>query len=152
MNLTLSSPVQYVKGIGEKRAQLLKRMGVETVAQLIALYPRAYEDRSVITPVDQMSELGAVYNLILTVGEAPRSVRISGGRQMVSFRAYDDSGVVKIIFFNQIHLKDTFEVGDVYRFRGKISLSGKTPTLTQSILYCLQQDLNFHCYIGTLFF
>ena len=108
MNLTLSSPVQYVKGIGEKRAQLLKRMNVENVAQLLSLYPRAYEDRSVITQVSDINIAGEVYNLMLTVGESPRSVRISGGRQMISFRAYDDSGVIKIIFFNQVHLKDAF--------------------------------------------
>lgn len=130
MNLTPNSPAKYVKGIGEKRAELLKRMGVETAAQLVALYPRAYEDRSIITPVEQINQIGAVYNLMLTVGESPRSVRISGGRQMVSFRAYDDTGVVKIIFFNQPHLKDTFVVGEVYRFRGKITLSGRTATLT----------------------
>ncbi|MBQ9921782.1 MAG: DEAD/DEAH box helicase, partial [Clostridia bacterium] len=130
MNLTLSSPVQYVKGIGEKRAQLLKRMNVENVAQLLSLYPRAYEDRSVITQVSDINIAGEVYNLMLTVGESPRSVRISGGRQMISFRAYDDSGVIKIIFFNQVHLKDAFETGEVYRFRGKVTQSGGSLTLT----------------------
>ncbi len=119
--ITLSSPVQYVKGIGEKRAELLKRLGVETVGQLIALYPRAYEDRSVITPVSEINRTDTVYNLLLTVGEAPRTVRISGGRQMLSFRAYDDTGVVKIIFFNQPHLKDAFAPETVFRFRGKIT-------------------------------
>lgn len=130
MNITLSSPVQYIKGIGEKRAQLLKRMGVETASQLVALYPRAYEDRSVITSVQDMNTAGAVYNLLLTVGETPRGVRISGGRQMVSFRAYDDTGVVKVVFFNQIHLKDAFSAGEVYRFRGKFSVTGGTITMT----------------------
>ncbi|MBE6688629.1 MAG: ATP-dependent DNA helicase RecG [Ruminococcaceae bacterium] len=128
--ITASSPIRYIKGIGEKRAQLLKRMGVETAGQLVTLYPRAYEDRGVITPVDKMNQAGAVYNLLLTVGEIPRGARISGGRQMVSFRAYDETGVVKIVFFNQLHLKDAFEVGDTYRFRGKVSVSGNTFTMT----------------------
>lgn len=129
MKLTLSSPVQYVKGIGEKRAALLKRLGVETVADLVAFYPRAYEDRSVVTPVGEITRPGEVCTLLLTVGEAPRAVRISGGRQMVSFRAYDDSGVVKIIFFNQVHLRDAFEAGAVFRFHGKVTNSNGSPTL-----------------------
>ena len=130
MNITPTSPVKYIKGIGEKRAQLLKRMGVETASQLVALFPRAYEDRGVITNIADMNTAGAVYNLLLTVGENPRGVRISGGRQMVSFRAYDDTGVVKIVFFNQLHLKDAFSTGEVYRFRGKVTVSGSTLTMT----------------------
>ena len=133
MVLTLSSPVQYVKGIGEKRAQLLKRMNIENVAQLLSLYPRAYENRGEITNVGDITVPGEVYNLILTVGERPRAVRISGGRQMISFRAYDDTGVIKIVFFNQVHLKDTFETGNVFRFRGKVTRSSGTTTLTSPV-------------------
>ena len=130
MKLTLSSPVQYVKGIGEKRAALLKKLGVETAGDLVAFYPRAYEDRGVITPLGLANSPDTVYNFILTVGESPRAVRISGGRHIVSFRAYDDTATVKIVFFNQPHLKDTFSTGEVYRFRGKLSASKGAITLT----------------------
>lgn len=130
MYLNLGSSVQYVKGVGEKRSKLLKRLGVETVGDLVAFYPRAYENRGIITPLDQVNQVGKVYNLLLTIGENPHSVRISGGRNMLSFRAYDGSRTIKIVFFNQPHLKDTFQVGDAFRFRGKVTLSGSTLTLT----------------------
>ncbi|MBQ9940788.1 MAG: ATP-dependent DNA helicase RecG [Clostridia bacterium] len=130
MDLTLSSPVKYVKGIGEKRALLLSRMNVETVSGLLSLYPRTYENRGIITNIRDINMSGGTYNLILTVGESPRSARISGGRQMISFRAFDSTGVIKVVFFNQVHLKDTFSTGEVFRFCGKVTVSGRNLTLT----------------------
>ena len=46
--------IRFVKGIGEKRAQLFKkRLGLYTLQDLITYYPRAYEDWSNITRIDE---------------------------------------------------------------------------------------------------
>ena len=42
----LDTPVQYLKGIGPKRAALLAKVGVETIGQLLFFVPRRYLDRS----------------------------------------------------------------------------------------------------------
>ena len=46
----LEKPAQYIKGVGPKRAQLLERLGLETVGDLVGHLPRAWEDRSPTPP------------------------------------------------------------------------------------------------------
>ena len=44
--LSFDTDIRYLKGVGEKRAQLLKRLGVDTVGALLSFYPRSYKDLS----------------------------------------------------------------------------------------------------------
>ena len=48
--------VQYVKGVGEARAKLLKRLHIETVGDLLRHFPRAYEDRTRTVPINEVTE------------------------------------------------------------------------------------------------
>ena len=45
MSLNLDTPVQFIKGVGPKLGDVLRKKGVETVKDLLEWYPRAYEDR-----------------------------------------------------------------------------------------------------------
>ena len=49
--LTASTDIQYLKGVGEKRAVILKSKGIDTVGALLRFYPRAYFDWSDIKPI-----------------------------------------------------------------------------------------------------
>ena len=52
----LTTSIQYLSGVGPKRAELLRReLGVETLSDLIHLYPFRYIDRSGITPIAQIA-------------------------------------------------------------------------------------------------
>ena len=42
--MTLSDPITNLKGVGEKRAKLYKKMGIETVGDLLDRFPRGYID------------------------------------------------------------------------------------------------------------
>ena len=42
----LTTDVRYIKGIGEKKAQALNKLGVFSLYDLISYFPRRYEDRS----------------------------------------------------------------------------------------------------------
>ena len=53
MELSPHSPIQYLKGVGEKRAELFSKLSVFDISDLLSLYPRTYEDLSVITPLEQ---------------------------------------------------------------------------------------------------
>ena len=55
MGLTLSSPLSALRGVGEKKAQLLSKLGPSTVGELLCLYPRDYADRR-ITRVEDTSD------------------------------------------------------------------------------------------------
>ncbi len=50
----LDRPAQYLKGVGPKKARLLKKLGISTIEDLIFLFPRDYEDRRTILPIHRL--------------------------------------------------------------------------------------------------
>ncbi|MBC7895893.1 MAG: ATP-dependent DNA helicase RecG [Cytophagaceae bacterium] len=51
-HLTLVTPIQFVKGVGERRAELLHRIGLHTAGDLLYHVPHRYEDASTIAPIN----------------------------------------------------------------------------------------------------
>ena len=51
LTLNLATPIKYIKGIGEARAEAFYKLGVETVADLLSFYPRGYEERGRIVSI-----------------------------------------------------------------------------------------------------
>ena len=78
--------VQYVKGVGEARAKLLKRLGIETVGDLLHHFPRAYEDRSRVVPIGELTE-GESACVCAEVASPVTSYRGSGGGRSPSLRS-----------------------------------------------------------------
>jgi ATP-dependent DNA helicase RecG len=115
-------PVSSIKGVGKSRAAQLKRLGIETVQDLIYFFPRAYERRGDVKTVATVTE-GEPVSLILTVGSTVQSARLKNRMTISKFKAFDDSGAIEIIFFNSPFVKDVFTVGATFRFFGKISYS-----------------------------
>lgn len=120
--LTESSPVRALPGVGESRAAAFARMGVFTLRDLIRHFPRAYENRGAIRPLAAGLD-GETGAFLLTVGTAPRSAMIRRGMTVTKFRAFDESGTVEVVFFNQSYVKDVFHVGTQFRFFGKLTPS-----------------------------
>jgi ATP-dependent DNA helicase RecG len=119
----LDTPVQYLKGIGPKRAALLAKVGVETIGQLLFFVPRRYLDRSQmmairdLRPGDEATVLGRV----VTAGAR----RLKSYRQVVSCMVRDESGMIEALWFNRPDLQDRFHAnqeillsGEVTRYRG----------------------------------
>lgn len=113
----LATPIQYLKGVGPKRAACLYRLGVETVGDLLFLIPRYYIDRTKLTPIRQLP-IGADITLlgkIIAIGL--KKTRFKG--ELVRIMVRDDTGMVEAIWFNRPDLKKRFKVNQ------KIILSGK---------------------------
>ncbi len=120
----LSAPVTDLPGVGKVRAAALGRLGINNVGDLLTHYPRAYEHRGDIKPLEECI-LGEKQATLLTVGTPPRVARIKRGMSLLKFKAYDGSGVAEITYFNQDYLRDFFEMGGTYRFYGKVEKKGK---------------------------
>ncbi len=126
---TQNTPVTELSGVGKIRAEQLKRLGIETLGDLVYYFPRAYENRgdtrllSECTPDTNAS-------LILTVAGVVRSANIRRGLTISRFRAFDESGSVEITFFNSPYIKDVFTLGAEFRFYGKLTLQKGKPVLT----------------------
>ncbi|MEF2795271.1 MAG: ATP-dependent DNA helicase RecG, partial [Hydrogeniiclostridium sp.] len=116
------TPVTALRGVGEKRAGLFRKLGAPTVGDLLRCYPRAWEDLSCpgtirTAPPDQPFAIRA------TVTRAPSAVRVHGGSTL--YRAFADDGetVFPITFFNNPYVVNLLREGEEYIFYGRVHFS-----------------------------
>lgn len=128
----LNTDVRYLKGIGEKKALALNKLGVFSLYDLISFFPRKYEDRSHICPI-AMTMDGENACIQALVADTPRLNHIRRGMDIVKLRAVDDSGAVDITFFNQPYAKDNLCRGESYNFFGRIDFKGGRRTMVNPV-------------------
>ena len=126
----LHTPIDALSGVGAARKTAYNKMGIYTVEDLLYHFPRAYEHRGDIrmlteARLDAYKNGKARMSTLLTVSTEPRISRIKGRMTLLKFRAFDDSGSCDITFFNQDFLRNTFTIGSVFRFYGRVEVSGK---------------------------
>ena len=119
----LNTDVRYIKGIGEKKAQALNKLGVFSLRDLVSFFPRKYEDRSECKPIALTCD-GESVCVEAMVADTPRLTRVRRGLDLVKLRAVDDSGVLDITYFNMPYAKDNLHRGESYVFYGKVEANG----------------------------
>lgn len=117
----LSMPVQYVKGVGPKRASKLRRLNIESVEDLLYYFPRSYEDRRSIKKIMQCNN-GEKVNLKVTVIGGARVIRPRKSLSIVKIPIRDSSGIGYMIWFNQDYMADNFQMGESLLINGKIKI------------------------------
>lgn len=115
-----TKPLTQIKGVGETRARLYKKLGVGSVGALLRFYPRSYEDLSRPVPIAE-APLGVPCALQVTLLSSPSETRVKGGLLLTKTQAADDSGVVSITFFNNPYIKNSLHEGEEYLLYGKVS-------------------------------
>lgn len=115
----LGTNVRYIKGIGEVRANALEKLGITTLGDLIAYFPRGYEDRTQVRPIRELTAGESVCVRGMVAADLT-AYRISGGRTIAKTRVVDDSGSLDLVFFNMEHRRDALHQGDVCVFFGKV--------------------------------
>ncbi|MBQ6163066.1 MAG: ATP-dependent DNA helicase RecG [Clostridia bacterium] len=118
MKMNLNYDIQYVKGVGESRARLFRRIGIGTVGDLLRFYPRAYEDWSRICSPMNAPE-GEICCVRGTLAYPPETRRIAGDRIMVKTALVDEGAFLDIVFFNNKYVADKLTQGEKYLFFGK---------------------------------
>lgn len=120
----LDTDIEQFPGVGERRADPLRKAGVRTFRDLLRYYPRRYLDRSTVTPIRQITEPGP-YTVVGTI-TAKGLVPGRGGRSRFELRVTDESGgTLKCVWFrgaNWIHR--LYNKGDLYAFHGKAEKYG----------------------------
>ena len=122
-NLSLTSEIQYLKGVGPARAQILAARGITTVADLLYYAPFRYEDRTRLTHVRELvpGQTTTVFVKVLTCG----LMRTRRGTFIFDLAAVDASGpggVVRCKWFNATYLQRqrVFHQGQRVFFYGKV--------------------------------
>ena len=113
--MPITDSVNKLSGVGEERKKLLNRVGIYTVADLLNYFPRTYEDRSVILPIKDLAEdekstfRGYIKNI--------ENTRF-GGKVITNAEVYDETGKVRVVWYNQPYLKNSLSLTDEYMFTG----------------------------------
>ena len=118
--LELSTPIKFVKRVGERVAEALSRRGVETVEDLLYHLPFRYEDRLNPLPISGLTA-GAMASVI---GEVRGTVLLKT-RSMPLFEMTVGQGLstVKCMWFHGEYLRDKFRVGQMVALYGRVEAS-----------------------------
>lgn len=109
-SVSLETPVQYLKGVGPRRAAVFKRLGIRTLRDLITHFPRRHEDRRQFLPIAALEPgvKATVHGRISGVS----LFRAKTGTLILQVTVRDASGVLTALWFNQPYLKRWFPVGE----------------------------------------
>ena len=123
-----------IKGIGPKRIELLRQLGIESLSDLMTYYPSSYLDFSACTPVDELEE-GTVASVRVTLTSGP-SWYSRKGLTTVSVYGRDPAGKrLALRYFNQPYRAKGLEAGQTYVASGRVHIGDKgAPALLNPLL------------------
>ena len=106
MGNIFESPLTVLNGVGAVRAKAYSKLGIDVVGDLLFHFPRSYENRGDIKKLEECDGASKC-DVILNVATAPKIARIRRGMSLLKFKAYDESGMCEITYFNQDYLEET---------------------------------------------
>ena len=116
--MNLKSSVDSIKGVGEKTAKLYHKLHIETIEDLIKYYPRDYLSYEEPIYLDKAS-VGVRTALYLEISSYVNTEK--RGRYIItSINASDQTGSIKIVWFNSPYLRNVLKKGERYVFVGTI--------------------------------
>ncbi|OGU25961.1 MAG: ATP-dependent DNA helicase RecG [Ignavibacteria bacterium GWA2_54_16] len=111
------APLQYVKGIGPKRASALEAVGIRTIRDLLFYFPFDYLDRSKIISIRDLRKYVDAERPVTVIGEVYRvEMRRSrrSNRLIFFLTLKDDTGFLTCVWFEGVQwFKDAFELGEL---------------------------------------
>lgn len=112
--------VSNLGGIGNKRAELFAKLGINSIGDLLNFYPRSYEDWNLVEKIENL-EYGTTVCIRATLATSVNDARISGGRIISKAMVFDDTGSLQIVFFNNRYISSMLKSGTEYLFYGKVT-------------------------------
>ena len=118
----LNTPVEELYLVGPARAKLLKNLGIHTLSDLLFYFPRAHQDLSKFTPINELKlgEPGNIKARVLEIKSFRTKVRKFSLTQAL---VEDDTGAILCVWFNQPFLAKIIKPGEEFIFSGKTSAS-----------------------------
>lgn len=116
--IRLDSPLQFIKGVGPRRALALAKMGMREVRDLLFYFPRHYLDRSNIAPIAKVHQ----HESATIIGIVKAHGVLHGKRRRYEVILEDDSGAISLIWFQGVrYWQRVFEKGQKYAATGVVS-------------------------------
>ncbi len=116
----LSDPITILKGIGAAKAKLFANLNIFTLGDLICHFPRGYEDRTKLVPIEKLEvDVPACFKAM--VMNTPRTSHIRKGLDLTKVQVADHSGRLSLTFFNNRFAAEQLQYGKEYIFYGAVS-------------------------------
>jgi ATP-dependent DNA helicase RecG len=118
----LATPVQYVRGIGPRRADLFEKLGLRFARDLVFFFPRDYEDLTDRRELQDLEE-GKLQTVLGVIDDV--ELRSAGtGRCILGVLIRCNTGYLRAIWFNQPFMRDRFAAGQRVVVGGKPKRDG----------------------------
>ncbi len=134
----LAQSVIALKGIGPSISDQLRKLGVETIWDLLYLFPRRYDDYTLMKPINQL-RYGDQVTVIGTIWET-RARRTRGNQVMVQSVISDGTGSIQATWFNQPWLSEKLKAGTQIVLSGKIDQYLGRPVMSAPEWEALEWD------------
>ena len=116
----LTDPITILKGIGPTMAKRFAALNIYTLGDLICHFPRGYEDRTKILPIDKMEvDVPACFKAM--VMNTPRTAHIRKGLDLTRVQVADTTARLTLTFFNNKFAAEGLEYGKEYIFYGTLT-------------------------------
>ncbi len=133
----LDEQVINLKGIGEKTSKLFEKCGVKTIGDLLTYYPRCYDGYDAPRKAAEVIS-GQINSVKLTiVGKVV--IRHVRNLSIIAFEAADETGKIKMTYFNAPYLINSLKSGTTHIFRGMVQKKGSFFTMDQPKMYTIEE-------------
>ncbi|NLL73099.1 MAG: ATP-dependent DNA helicase RecG [Clostridiales bacterium] len=136
--MNFNDSILKIKGIGEKTGNAFKKIGIETVQDLIEHYPRTYEQFTMPVPISQIKE-DDIVTIEASLVKTPRLRRV-GHLQIINAEVKDSSDTLLLTWFNMSFLVKKLRMGTRYLFRGKVKYKNGGLVMEQPKIYYEKGD------------
>ncbi|MFI3254232.1 MAG: ATP-dependent DNA helicase RecG [Eubacteriales bacterium] len=117
--MDLETSVSELRGVGEARGKKLEKLGILNIGDLLAHFPKDYEDRREIFEIET-APLGEKSCIKATVIDKPRRSIVRSGLDLTKLRANDGKMMLNIAIFNQPYAQHALHAGVEYVFYGTL--------------------------------
>lgn len=140
---TLKHDIQFIKGVGPKKAYLLKRLNINTVEEMIWHVPRDYEDRGNIKKITnlRLGEKATFFGFIY--GEI-KTLRPRKNLSLIKLIIRDETGSIEVVFFNKPYLKKTLKTGQKAMINGEVKKGFQGLQVVNPILDKIDSEYKFN--------
>ncbi|WP_040280916.1 ATP-dependent DNA helicase RecG [Psychroserpens damuponensis] len=121
MSSKLQTPIDYLKGVGPNRADLLRsELGIHTYQDLINVFPNRYLDRTKYYKINQLQRNSAEVQIVGKITGFKEIAQKRGKRLVATFQ--DDTGRMELVWFRgQKWIKESFKPNVPYVIFGKVN-------------------------------
>jgi ATP-dependent DNA helicase RecG len=127
-------PVTRLNGVGDKKAEGLATLGVTSMLDLLTYYPRRYVDRSHEARIRDLVVGEEAMVLVTVVRTSSRRTRGRPPKVLVTADVRDDSGTLRVTFFNQAWRERQLAEGLTVALFGKVELFGGRKQMTNPVV------------------